>query len=249
MKINLLLVSTLLLLIYLSGCKGKSEQQTSTDTAGLSSADSVIDGEKTIKFPNGKPHYIVEYKGGKANGRVREYRTDGTLYMDAVFLDGHRHGKCTSYFKSGSVYSESNYINGNKEGVETKYYEDGKLLATNMYLKDKVLPGLKEFNKDGTEIKQSVSMKITEEDHTATNGKYYLKATLSDIGKNANFYASTVADGPREKLKMSGNSGVLEIKVSSRNNLVKELIFDAEFKTSLGNTCRLQQIHKLRIKR
>jgi hypothetical protein len=245
MKLYSLFGSVILFALLLAGCNNKSGQPAAGKSSGLSVADSMVDGEKSIYSENGKLHYKVEYKNGKANGRVREYRSDGTLYMDAVFKDGHRDGKCTCFFKSGSVYSVTFYVDGKREGTETKYYEDGKIQSTNTYYKDKVLPGLKEFNRDGTEIKENVSIVIKEEDLTKSSGKFYLHVTLSDIGKNASFYASTNPEGPREKLIMKGNTGTLEIPVTSRNFMLNKLIIDAEYMTSRRNTMRIQKFYKI----
>ena len=245
MKLYNLLGSAILFSCLLSGCNHKSGLPSVGKGSALSAADSMVDGEKSIFSENGKLHYKVEYKNGKANGRVREYRSDGSLYMDAVFKDGHRDGKCTCFFKSGSVYSVINYVDGKREGIETKYYEDGKIQSTNTYSKDKVLPGLKEFNRDGKEIKENVSIVINEEDLTKSGGKFYLHVTLSDIGKNASFYASTNPEGPREKLIMKGNTGTLEISVSSRNFILNKLIIEAEYITSRRNTMRIQRIYKM----
>jgi len=245
MKLFNLVGSVILFSGLLVSCNTKSGQPSVTKGTNLSSADTMVDGEKSVYSDNGKLHYTVEYKNGKPNGKVKEYSSDGTLYMEAIFKDGRRDGKCTVFFKSGSVYSVTNYIDGKREGVETKYYEDGKIQSTNTYRKDKVLPGLKEFNRDGSQIQENVSIVIREEDHTKSNGEFYLYVTLSDIGKNASFYASANPEGPREKLKMTGNTGKLAIPVASRNYTLTQLIIDAEYQTSRRNTMRIQRIYNL----
>jgi antitoxin component YwqK of YwqJK toxin-antitoxin module len=228
----------------LSGCKSKSEQKLVGVNPEQVSVDSLFNGEKSVFYEDGKLHYIVEYKKGKANGRVREFYPDGKIYMDAIFKDGHRDGKCTHFFKNGKPFSVTNYVNGEKDGIETKYYEDGKVLAINTYKKDKVQPGLKEFNRDGTEVKENVSILITEMDHTASEGIFILQVSLSDIGLNANFYASP-SGGSRVKLRKSGNSGILEVPVTSRSSVIKQITIEAEYKNHKGNTVRLQKLYNL----
>jgi len=239
MKILSFLISLLLVAFVLSGCNGNSKKQ------GSLSGDTLKAGEKPVYSENGKLHYIVEYKDGKANGRVREYYTDGNLYMDAMFKDDQRNGKCTFYFKNGKPFAVSFYKNGAKDSIETKYGQDGRLLALVPYKKDKVQPGLKEFNSDGTELIDNTSLQIKTVNQLSRGGKYYLKVSLTEPRKDVKFYASPQeAPDSRELLKMSGNEGILEVPVSASGFVIKDIFLDAEYKTSMGNTRRLQKLHK-----
>jgi hypothetical protein len=248
MKPYLFIISLLLCIFSLSGCKNNPSENTGSQNPDLAKGDSLLEGEQKVFYDNGKIHYIVEYKKGKANGRVQEYSTDGKLYMDAVYVDGHRHGKCTHFYKNGKPFEVSNYVNGEKEGIETKYYESGAVLATRIYKKNKVQPGLKEFEKDGREIVNTNSIVVRGIDHTLLEGKYILQVSLAQPQKNVTFYAAPRSDPEsRQKLKVSGASGILEIPVSSSNFVMKSLLFEAEYKTRLGNIMVLQKTFNLAV--
>ncbi len=247
MKILTLFCLTFVSVLVLSGCNPKQQTtDANTDPDQMQNGE-MKDGEHSTYYPDGKLKYKVEYKDGKANGRVRQYYTDGKLYMEAVFKDGRRNGKCTYFFKNGSAYSVSNYVNGNKEGIESKYWENGKLLSVNTYKKDKVQPGLKEYKQDGTLIDNEVKLLIKEVDHTSLEGKYYLYVSLSNPKIVANFFSRTASEEIRQKLKMTGNSGIVEFNLAPRQFLFKHLIIDAEYKTPRGNTMRLQREYNLAV--
>jgi hypothetical protein len=239
------LISFLIIAAFaIAGCSGKSEGQ------GGSSGDSLKQGEKPVYTADGKLHFIVEYRDGKANGRVREYYANGKLYMDAIYKDDHRNGKCTHYFKNGKPFSVSYYINGAKDSIETKYSEDGRLLALVPYKKDKVQAGLREFKKDGTPVIEKTELIITEVDHSALEGRYYIRVSLSVPHQNVKFYASPQSDpDSRELLKVSGDAGILEVPVSPGGFVMKKLILEAQYRTAMGNTMRLQKFYNLAVDR
>lgn len=239
MKFLSCLSSFIILAILFSGCNGNSKQQ-----GGLS-VDSLKAGEKPVYSENGKLHFIVEYKEGKANGRVREYYPDGKLYMDAMYKDDHRNGKCTFYFKSGKPFSVCYFSNGAKDSIDTKYSEDGRILALVPYKNDKVQPGLKEFEKDGSELIETASLQIKAINQLARGGKYFLQVSLSEPRKNVKFYASPESNpDSRELLKMSGKDGILEVPVYASGFVAKNILINAEYKTSMGNTRHLQKLYK-----
>jgi hypothetical protein len=246
MKILNFIIAATLTLCLLAACNNHSGQNAEN---GQNAIDSTTNGERKVFYPDGKLQYLAEFKNGKANGRVREYTPDGKLYMDALFADGHRNGKCTHFYKNGNPFEIANFVNGEKDGIESKFYDNGKLLATIIYKKNKVQPGLKEYKKDGTEVDNENTLIITEVDHSAREGKYFFQVSLSKPKNNVDFYASPQSDpGNRQKLQLSGKSGILEIPVKSRNFVMKNLIFEAEYKTNLGNTMRLQKLYHHSVK-
>jgi len=236
--------ASILLTFLLIGCNRNSNSSEKSD------ADTLKEGEKPVYTEKGKLHYIVTYRDGKANGRVREYYPDGRLYMDAIYKDGHRHGKCTHYFKNGKPFSISYYKNGAKDSIETRFYVSGEVFAYVPFKKNKVQPGLREFKKDGTLIEDNKSLIITEVDHTALEGKYFIYVSLPSPQKNVKFYASSASDPKsREVLKNSNGTGVLVVPISSEGFVMKKLLFEAEYKTAEGNTMRLQKYYNLAIDR
>lgn len=233
--VSALLIST----FFLTACNGNSNRQTGT------AADSLKEGEKAIYSEKGDLKYIIESKDGKTNGRVREYTPDGKLYMDAIFKDDHRNGKCIHYFKNGKPFSVAYYINGAKDSIETKYNNQGQVLALVPYKNDKVQPGLKEFKKDGTELTDNTSLQVKVINHLRHGGKYYLQVSLTEPQNNVKFYAAPESDpDSRELIKMTENVALLEVPVSASGFVIKDIFLDAEYKTSMGNTRRLQKLYK-----
>lgn len=246
MRLISLSVLFLLLSVLLSGCNPNSKTQLTDVDPEQARGGNIKDGEQSIFYKDGKLKYKVEYKNGKANGRVRQYYTDGKLYMEATFKDGRRHGKCTYFTKKGSAFSVSNYENGSKEGIETKYWENGKVLSVNTFKQDKVQPGLVEYKQDGKKIENDVTIIITEVDHTSLEGKYYLHISLSNPKIVANFYSRPASEQvARKKIAKSGNKAILEFDIAPGGFLMKKLVIDAEYKTPRGNTMRLQRMYNL----
>jgi len=217
------------------GCSGRNDQL---------DRDTLKAGEKPVYSENGKLQFIVEYKNGKANGRVREYTPDGKLYMDATYKEDHRDGRCTHYFPNGVPFEVANYVNGNKDGILTKFYNNGKVLATLVYKNNMIQPGLKEYRKDGTEINDDTELIVKEVNRMAREGKYFFQVSLSKPQKSVEYYVSQKTDpDKREKLKQTSDAGILEIPVASQYFVMKDLIFQAEYKTHLGNTRRLLKLY------
>lgn len=242
MKLLSFFSSLLILSVIFPGCTGNSGRQ-----GGLS-GDTLKATEKPVFSENGKLHYILETKDGKTNGRVREYTPDGKLYMDAIYKDDHRNGKCTFYFKNGKPFSVCYFINGAKDSTDTKYNEKGQILAIVPYKKGIVQPGLKEFAKDGSEIVNDNSLIINEIDHTLLEGKYILKVSLLKPQSKVTYFAAPQSDKEaRQKLENSGNFGIMEIPVSSSHFVMKNLLFEAEYKTKMGNTMVVQKSFKLAV--
>jgi hypothetical protein len=246
MKILNFIIAATIALFMLAACSNHSGQDAGN---GQNAIDSTTNGEQKVFYPDGSLQYQAEFKNGKANGRVREYTRDGKLYMDATFVDGHRHGKCTHFYKNGNPFEITNFVNGEKDGIESKFYDNGKLLATIIYKKNKVQPGLREYQKDGTEVDNDNSLVITEVDHSAREGKYFFQVSLKKPKNNVDYYAFPPTDPEsRQRLELSGNAGILEIPVKSKHFVMKDLIFEAEYKTKLGNTMRLQKLYHHSVK-
>jgi hypothetical protein len=241
-----ILTSCLIALVALTfSCSGGSGNDT-----GKQGADTLKPNEKPVFSENGKLRYIVEYKDGKQEGRVREFYADGKLYMDAIYKNGHRNGLCTHYNKNGNPFSKVVFVDGKKEGIESKYSPGGKLMAEIPYHNDKVQPGLKEYIKDGKLYTDYPKLVIREINRIALDGKYYLSVSLTEKQKEMKFYAAPQSDPEsRELLKRSGDAGILDVPVLSSGFVMKKLILEAEYKTSIGNTMRTQQFYNLVVDR
>jgi len=66
--------------------------------------------------------------------------------------------------------------------------------------------------------------------------------------KNVKYYAAPKSDPEsRQELKMSKDYGILEIPVSSSHFIMKSLLFEAEYKTRLGNIMVIQKTFNLAV--
>jgi len=242
---KLLSFSAILVIVFFlfMACSNSQEPRPAENNPEMAQGGKFKDGKHPVYNENGKLKYMVEYKDGKANGQVKQFYEDGKLYMEATFTEGRRNGKCTYFYKNGKAHSVSIYVNGTREGDEIKYWESGELLSVCPFKNDKVQTGLKEYRKDGTLIGNNISILISET-ASASDGKHYLKISLSNPKIVAGYYVSVLSENePRVKLAKSGYAALYEVKASDGTSMKGQLVFDAEFKTLLGNTRRLQKIY------
>ncbi len=242
------LLPFLLFIIAISACTPRNEVNKSTQDADSLQNNITKDGEYPVYDKNHKLQYMVQYKNGKANGRVRQYYPNGSIYMEAEFKDGHRNGKCTYFNKSGKIAQVLNYTNGEKDGTETQYYQNGKVESINTYKNGVLQPGLKEFYNDGTIAGKEVELLFKEVDHSSLEEKYFLYITLSDPSLKVNFYTLSANDPKiRKKIKQNGHTGVLEYRISSRESMIQKLLIEAVFYTNKGNKMKISQTYNLAI--
>jgi antitoxin component YwqK of YwqJK toxin-antitoxin module len=243
-----LFLPLIIFIIAITACTPRNEVSQNIKGADSLENKSQKDGEYPVYDKNNKLQYMVHYKNGKPNGRVRQFYPDGTVFMEAEFKDGHRNGKCTYFYKNGKTAQVLNYINGEKDGTETQYYQSGTVESINTYKNGVLQPGLKEFYTDGTVAGKDVKLQFKEVDHTTLEGKYFLYITLSDPSLKVNFYSLSANDPKyRKKIKQNGNTGVLEYNISSSESMIKKLLIEAVFYTSKGNKMKVSQAYNLAI--
>lgn len=122
------------------------------------------DSTTTIFYKSGQKYKETHYKNGNQHGSEKAWYEDGTIKMEANYVEGKVEGTVTSNFPNGKKQSEVTYKNGakdgeeitydstgqqlelktyvagNKTGIEKKWYPDGTLKEENTY-KDNVLDG------------------------------------------------------------------------------------------------------------
>ncbi|WP_166384546.1 MULTISPECIES: toxin-antitoxin system YwqK family antitoxin [unclassified Polaribacter] len=64
---------------------------------------------------------------GKRQGEMFKYFDDGTIKMEAHYVQNKLHGLKLHYFKNGNIYLESNYVNGKKHGIQKTWFINGQL--------------------------------------------------------------------------------------------------------------------------
>ncbi len=88
---------------------------------------SILNGQKTDYYPNGKVARKYTVKDGLPNGYVKSYSDSGNLVMEQNFVDGIPNGRCVTYYSSGQVESESSFVDGLPQGMRKEYYINGNI--------------------------------------------------------------------------------------------------------------------------
>lgn len=80
-------------------------------------------------------HVIVEevYVNGNIEGIQLEYHTGDEIISLIPFIQGIKNGRFLSYFKDGSIRIEAYYLNDRKNGLFTQYSIDGNIKYSVMF--------------------------------------------------------------------------------------------------------------------
>lgn len=114
----------------------------------------LIEGVSVNYHANGKVQNEVPVKAGRRNGEAKEYYENGKLAATIEYKDDIKNGWSKWYYPDGVLYQEAQYTNNKKNGLEKKYHNTGELMAVLKWKQGEALPGLKEYQPDGREVKQ-----------------------------------------------------------------------------------------------
>lgn len=114
----------------------------------------LIEGVSVNYHANGKVQNEVPVKEGRRNGEAREYYENGKLAATIEYKDDIKNGWSRWYYPDGILYQEAQYADNKKNGIEKKYHNTGELMAILKWKNGEALPGLKEYQPDGKEVKQ-----------------------------------------------------------------------------------------------
>ena len=89
----------------------------------------LLEGEKTVFYPNGKIAETSNYKEGKLNGPSKVYSETGTLLKDYTYQNDELHGPAKYYDADGNLNAEGVYQHDRKHAI-WNYYENGVLKET-----------------------------------------------------------------------------------------------------------------------
>lgn len=109
------------------------------DTNGVSISESKLEngnGKLTAFFPDGKIHYVRNYKGGSMEDTTIYYHPNGKIEYLARYVQGYRDGLVKWYYENGKLYKEVDYVAGDNTGMYKSYGETGKILFEGTYLND-----------------------------------------------------------------------------------------------------------------
>jgi hypothetical protein len=252
MKIILYIFS--LLLTIMAACKSNS-------------GGTEKEGKKEVArdyYPDGSIKSETESKGGKANGLMKSFSTDGNLVSVYTFVDGVRQGPAVSYYpggelemkmyynkgqregtslwyyKTGELFREIPYREGKVDGIKKSYYKDGKLQAEAPHLKGYPGLGLKEYNIRGELMSDQTKILIKQFNEIKTNRRIILELSLSEPHPETSFYQGDLAEGKylSEELwpvSVTGGKAEYIISIPATGVLHATYTFTATYPTSNSN--------------
>jgi antitoxin component YwqK of YwqJK toxin-antitoxin module len=138
-------IQFLMLLSVIFSCSQSPDEK--EDVAGENKPETVVKrrDDGTISSVNQVNAYNRVY-----GIRATYYKDGKTLYSKHTFSHGVKQGPATWYYTNGQVFKQTNFEEGKRHGLTRIYYKDGKLSGEFESEHGIVLPGLKEYNKDGT---------------------------------------------------------------------------------------------------
>ncbi|MBQ7489662.1 MAG: toxin-antitoxin system YwqK family antitoxin [Bacteroidales bacterium] len=80
---------------------------------------------KTEYYPDGTVKSVIHYKGGKENGLMTYYRSDGGKALEVMMKDGKKDGKLTRWYLNGAIEDISYYKNDSLHGPQSLYDMQG----------------------------------------------------------------------------------------------------------------------------
>jgi len=177
-------------------------------------------------------------EAGYIHGKRLTFFADGkTVSSKLYYKNGSRHGPATYYYKNGQVSLFVEFIDGKREGIARRYYDDGKLLSESIWENDFPMPGLKEYNRDGTTIITEPEIHFTETDLLERSSKVLLQISCTPNNKKIKYYIPDKVNGKTSRIYIISENGstTREFYVPRGTILDKELLFIVEYPTGLRN--------------
>jgi antitoxin component YwqK of YwqJK toxin-antitoxin module len=210
------------------------------------------------------------------NGMVKTYREDGSIYTEANYINGSLDGICKTYhpngkvfrvenysnnilqgrvlqyYQSGILYSETNYDSGKTEGVVKRYHKDGKLKAEAPFKNGCECLGLKEYVLNGDPRPHYPEIVIETDDKVVESGAYYIRLSLTERVKKAEFYYGELKEGCLHDglipIRPTGkDTGEIGYKLVKGQTLTEQINIVAKIETIAGNILVKQELLKVSI--
>lgn len=113
--------------------------------------NSVLEGERTLSFSNGKPVVREFFEHGKLTGKRTVYYQDGGINYEENYLNGKLNGARVLYFPGGAVWYKENYKNGRLDGDRISYFPSGQKRLEELYA-DGLLEGYRKIYAENGEL-------------------------------------------------------------------------------------------------
>ena len=238
---NKVLIFCALILVW--SCNGSGDAKTSKAKGGEATEEGALqEGETLTYHADGTVKTRVNYVAGKRNGTAYTYYPGGKKVMYSVdYENGVKHGDNKAFYDDGTPNRVVPYKNGRKHGVEVKYWPNGKVASEKPWLNDQLGVGLKEYKKDGKQLKKNIpEIVLTTEDQTALSGIYSINMKLKDGSKAVEFYIGELTDGEfmndnLKELTTVGGKASHNLSVGKGGFLMEKVNVIAKVKTYYKN--------------
>jgi hypothetical protein len=194
---------------------------------------------------------FTTYKNGMKNGLSKKFFSTGNIEFEILYKNGLKEGITKWYYEKGALYRVTTYKDDEEEGIQKKYYESGTLMAEIPYKKGKILPGLKEYTKEGELKKRYPTLIIEPVNKLAFENKYILRCYLSDHSKFVKFFRiiNDPSNDNRYMMELETKEGIAEIEyfVSEGGYVFQNELIRAEVKTSLQNIYVIETGYKVAV--
>ncbi len=180
MKALTLLSSVFVIILALSGCKGRNPAEkriagadtTSVPDTGYTGIKQYMSGDRIVKE--------VTFKNGIREGLMKTFYPGGQIYQTFWYEKGLKQDSGRYYYVEGQLFRTTPYKNDTIDGIQKQYYRTGKLKAMIGYSKGMRTSYLQEFTQTGKLIREYPEIVVTVNDEYKTRGLYRVTLELSD---------------------------------------------------------------------
>lgn len=191
---------------------------------------------------------VNEYN--RVHGIRATYYEDGkTLYSKQTYENGKKQGPATWFYMDGQVYKQTNFKDGKRDGHTKIYYKGGSLSAEFEAEKGNILPGLKEYQEDGSLVTSYPEIAFKEIDLLASKNRLDLEISCLKKRSGVKFFILHEKDGETSRVYLitENDSALLQFYVKPGENLERSVNIMAEIPTELGNILARKYSYQLTV--
>ena len=243
---NFLLRRLLLVLVFLVSFSCSQSPDAKEDVSGESKPKTVVKrrDDGTISSVN------QVNDNNRVHGiRVTYYEDGKTIYSQHTFSHGRKQGPATWYYTNGQVFKQTNFEDGKRHGLTRVYYKSGKLSAEFESEHGNVLPGLKEYDEDGTLVTSYPDVQFREINLLASNNRVDLEIYCTKKRSGVKLYVLKEENGKTDRIYLitEHDSALLQYYVQPGEELNKKVEILAEIPTELGNVLARKYSYQLSV--
>lgn len=183
-------------LIFLcSGLLLSCNQDKEANPKEAKKAEAESDTEIRKNYKNGVLISESTYKGDVKHGLTKTYYyPDGELNKRIWYQNGLKEDTAYWHYTSGNIYRATPYVKDQIHGIQQKFYESGKLMARIPWDRGERVPGLEEFNENGTQRDNYPTIQYQYRE-IPSRKMYVLELKLSSYDNQAEFFLGRLQEG------------------------------------------------------